>query len=251
MAWPGLPSPPSRLWATEQGQGLTTQRAHSVCPCTCAHAHTSPHAYPRALTPTQTTCAHMHIPTGCAHRHARTQCSHIPAHVCAHMSPKYVHARRHPCTWAEACTHNRCMCSHTHMHTHPGLPEHPKGWGHSGNGCSCLSLLLPSLGVPHHTGLRSCGRPAHASAQCPWPPSAQASSRQLPSGGHTGKGLHGSGRGLGHASSEARVLQQRLWPKSRGRLWGWPLAPQNALPSGTCRGGPLNTGPGQGSWCLV
>lgn len=39
-----------------------------------------------------------------------------------------------------------------------------KGWGRRVKGDLCLFLLLPRQGVPPHTGLHSCGHPAHASA---------------------------------------------------------------------------------------
>ena len=63
--------------------------------------------------------------------------------------------------------------------------------------------------------------------------------------------MHSSGRGLGHASRETWVLEQRPWPESRSRQWEVALGRTDSLPSGTCWGGPLNTGPGAqvlGAW---
>lgn len=169
--WHGLGCPLHVLDCEPLNTGRASQPSMHIV-CAHAHVHIYIHAYPHALTPTQITCARMHMPSGYAHRHACTQCLHIPAqgtrsHVCAHMSPKSVHAHRHTCTRAQACTHNKCMSSHTHMHTHPGLPEYLKGWGHRVNGDLCLFLLLPSQGVPQHTGSHSCGHPAHAPAAVP------------------------------------------------------------------------------------
>lgn len=178
-----------------------------------------------------TGCAPSHVCTQCVHTHAQGTCSQ--SRVCAHMSPKCMHVHRHMCTWAQACTHNKCMCSHTHVHIYPGLPEYLKGWGHRVKGDLCLFQLLPSQGVPHHTGLPSCGHPAHASATVTL---ATLSTGFLADNPPQEDRLEGVCTALdvdlGMLAGRPGSWNRGYGPRAGPGCGGWPLAPQTPCPQG-------------------
>lgn len=172
---------------------------------------------------------------------------HAHIHMCVHnVTQVYACSQTHMHLGTGMHTQQMHVFSHTYAHT-PRTDRVSEGLGTRENGDLCLVLLFAQPGCPssHRASLMWTSSPCFRYSD-PGHPQHRLSSRNTPPpGGQTGGGVHSSGHGLGHASRETWVLEQRPWPTSRGRLGArgeWPSAPQTA-----CRqGGPLNTGPGPG-----
>ena len=199
----------------------------------CVHAHThshvtrihtgAPHAHIQGTlvhtTPCQSHACGSHVHT-CTHMHACAHaCLHNVIHVCTHTclfsgTCVYLcaHVRAHihtdTCAYTNTQMHaSTCTFTRAHTHTHSRSAPASAGLGTVDKQrlvpTPCL-LAWPC--IPYHTGLPhldaqpACPSSSHAAL---WPPfrmgcpAGQGSSSQRDT---LETGLHGSGRGLGHAS---------------------------------------------------
>lgn len=211
--WMGQPPPTARLCAPEHGQCITC-------------AHTRSHAFTwarRMLTYKARWCIQprakaIHVVHVCTHLYTHA-CLHsvirvctylfrgarvyLCAYVCAHIQAR-VPTRTHNCVRPRA--HSRVR-THARTHAHPRSAPASAGLGTvDKQRLVPIPRLLAWPCILHHTGLPhldtqpACPSSSHAAL---WPPfrmgcpAGQGSSSQRDT---LERGLHGSGRALGHAS---------------------------------------------------